>query len=64
MDDHCAEQQCVTREREHVGEVERDSVRRALEDERVGNALRPHEHRDEVAERASRGDRRADQRRV
>ena len=51
---HGAQQQQVAREREHVRKVERDPTRRSLEDERIGNALLPHEQRDQVAERTAR----------
>lgn len=43
----------VTADGEHVGEIEREPVRRAGDDERVRYALRPCEQRDEIAECAA-----------
>ena len=48
VEDDRAEQQRVPRDREQIGQVERDAVMRAREDERIGHALRPREQRDEI----------------
>ena len=53
MQDDGAEQDCVTADREQVGEIEREPVRRTDEDEWVRNSLRPREQRHEIAERAA-----------
>lgn len=64
VQDHRAQQQRVAADRKQIRKVEREPVRRADDDDRIGNALRPGEERDEVAERAATRDTGTDRCRV
>ena len=53
VDRNRAQHHRVADEDEHIREIESDSVRGSADDERIGNALRPHDRRNQVAERTA-----------